>query len=546
MSSADPQAHSGAPTAPVLEVRSLDVALPAGSARAGALKGVSLRVERGQTLCVIGAPGAGKSVLARAVAGLLPGTLPIGAGRIVLEGEDITHAGARRLRELHAARVGIVWREPALDPLMSCGEQIDEVLRSHTRLPRSERRAKVLAMLAELRVDEPQRIAASAPHQVSAGARQRVAMAMALVLAPALLVADEPASTLDALAQAQVLALLLELQARHGTAMLVMARDAGVAARIAHRVAVLHAGELVETGERDQVLRAPRHEATRTLAAEAPPLQWRERTLDAHAPVVLRVRGLAKTYEDRRWLGARAPVHAVRDVSFELRRGQTLGLVGASGAGKSTVARCVVRLETPSSGSIALGRDEIAKIGTAHLRPLRRRVQIVLQAQGRSLDPRRTIGEMMIEGPLNFGMPREHAEERARDLLAMVQVPAGALARRPHEMEPGALQRIALARALMVEPELLVVDDSPAASTLPFSAPLLELYEDIQHRLYFALLFVTHDLRAAARLCDQLAVMQAGRIVEHGLASTVLGNPQHAHTKALLAAVAERDLARAD
>jgi len=545
MTAADAQALSGARTAPVLEVRGLDIALPAGSGRASALKGVSLRVERAQTLCVIGAPGAGKSVLARAVAGLLPHTLPISAGHIVLQGEDITQAGAQRQRGLRAARVGIVWREPALDPRMSCGEQIDEVLRSHTRLTRSERQAKVQATLAELGLAAPERIAASWPHQISAGERQRVAMAMAFVLDPALLVADEATSALDALGQAQLLALLREMQERRGTAMLVMTHDAGVAARIAHPIRRCHAGEAVEIGAADQVLHAPRHEITRTLTAETPTLQWRERALDAHAPVVLRVRALAKSYEDRRWFGARAPVQAVRDVSFELRRGQTLGLVGASGAGKSTVARCVVRLETPGSGSIALGRDEIANIGAAYLRPLRRRVQIVLPAQGRSLDPRRTIGDMMIEGPLNFGMPREHAEERAREMLAMVQVAPGALARHPHELEPAALQRICLARALMVEPELLVVDDSPAASALPLSVPLLELYEDIQRRLYFAMLFVTHDLRAASRVCDQLAVMQAGRIVEHGVASAVLGDPQHAHTRALLAAVAEPELAGA-
>jgi peptide/nickel transport system ATP-binding protein len=530
---------------PILEVQDLSIALPAGGDRATAVQHVSFTVGRGEIVCLVGESGSGKSVIAQGVMGLLPRSLPVTGGRIVLQGEDITNASPSRLRELRATRMSMIFQEPmtALNPVMTCGDQIDEVLRQHTRLSAAERRAKVLAIVREVLLPEPERMVASYPHQLSGGQRQRIMIAMALVLDPVLLIADEPTTALDVTTQAQILKLILELQNRHGTGVLFITHDFGVVADIAHRVAVLRLGDLVEIGPRDAVLRRPEHDYTKMLIGAVPTLRTDERAQDPHAPVVLRVQGLAKTYDDKSWFGKRRVVPAAADVNFEVRRGQTLGIVGESGSGKSTVARCVVRLVDPSAGSIHLGRDEIARLPAGDLRPLRRRVQIVFQDPYRSLNPRRTVGEAMIEGPMNYGMPRELAIGRAEDLLELVRMPAGSMKRYPHQFSGGQRQRICIARALMVEPEVLVADEAVSALDVSVQAQVLEVLEEIRKRLHVAMLFITHDLRVASQVCDLLAVMSQGRIVEYGPAHEVFRAPRHAYTKALFAAAPGRDFA---
>jgi peptide/nickel transport system ATP-binding protein len=529
----------------VLEVQDLAIALPGGGDRAHAVERVSFTVGRGEILCLVGESGSGKSVIAQGVMGLLPKSLPVTGGRILLQGEDITHATPARLRELRTTRMSMIFQEPmtALNPVMTCGDQIDEVLRQHTRLSAAERRAKVLAIVKEVLLPEPERIVASYPHQLSGGQRQRIMIAMALVLDPVLLIADEPTTALDVTTQAQILKLVLELQKRHGTGVLFITHDFGVVAEIAHRVAVLRLGSLVEVGPKADVLQRPRHDYTKMLIAAVPTLQVRERALDPHAPVVLRVQGLAKTYDDKRWFGKRRTVAAARDVNLEIRRGQTLGIVGESGSGKSTVARCIVRLIDPSAGEVLLGRDEIARLSTAHLRPLRRRMQIVFQDPYRSLNPRRTVGDAMIEGALNFGMAREQALSRAEDLLELVRLPRGSMQRYPHQFSGGQRQRICIARALMVEPELLVADEAVSALDVSVQAQVLELLEEIRQRLQVAMLFITHDLRVASQVCDTLAVMSQGQVVEYGPAHRIFGDPQHAYTKSLFAAAPGRHFA---
>ena len=303
----------------------------------------------------------------------------------------------------------------ALNPVMRCGDQIDEVLNFHTDFSPDKRKEKILNVLREVSLPDPERMMASYPHQLSGGQRQRIMIAMALVLDPALLIADEPTTALDVTTQAQILKLILELQKRHGTGVLFITHDFGVVAEIAHRVAVLRLGELVELGPREQLLKNPQHEYTRMLIGSVPGLKPKPRAIAADAPLVLETRKLCKTYIDRRWIGPRRDVHAAEDVSLEVRRGQTLGIVGESGSGKSTVARCIVRLVDPSSGEIRLRGEEIATLGAAALRPLRRRVQIVFQDPYRSLNPRRTVGEAIIEGPLNYGVPRAEALERSEE-----------------------------------------------------------------------------------------------------------------------------------
>jgi peptide/nickel transport system ATP-binding protein len=532
----------------ILEVQDLTIALPPGGDRSTAVRGVSFSVGRGEILCLVGESGSGKSVIAQGVMGLLPKSLPVTGGRILLQGEDITHAPLSRLRELRATRMSMIFQEPmtALNPVMTCGDQIDEVLRQHTKLTPAERRKKVLSIVREVLLPEPERMVASYPHQLSGGQRQRIMIAMALVLDPVLLIADEPTTALDVTTQAQILRLVLELQQRHGAGVLFITHDFGVVAEVAHRVAVLRLGDLVEVGPKAEVLQRPRHDYTRMLIGAVPTLHLQERANDPAAPLVLQVRGLEKTYRDKSWFGQHRLVHAAKNVNLEIRRGQTLGIVGESGSGKSTVARCIVRLIDPSSGSVMLGGDggeDIAMMSAAALRPLRRRVQIVFQDPYRSLNPRRTVEQALIEGPMNYGLSRAAALQRARALLQMVRMDDGALDRYPHQFSGGQRQRICIARALMMEPELLIADEAVSALDVSVQAQVLDLFEEIRARLNLAMLFITHDLRVASQVCDQLAVMSRGEVVEYGPAHRVFSAPQHEYTRALFAAAPGRDFA---
>ena len=533
------------PSGPVLEVRGLSISLPEGGDRTNAVSDVSFTVNRGEIVCLVGESGSGKSVIAQSIMGLLPRTLKVAGGAILLQGEDITHAPASRLRELRATRMSMVFQEPmtALNPVMTCGEQIDEVLSEHTQLSPTERRAKILATIREVSLPEPERIYASYPHQLSGGQRQRIVIAMALILDPALIIADEPTTALDVTTQAQILQLIRDLQARHGTGVLFITHDFGVVAEIAQRVAVLRLGELVEFGARDEVLKNPQHEYTKMLIRAVPTLAPVDRTADASAPVVLELKHLSKTYIDRGWLSKKREVHAASDVNLEIRRGQTLGIVGESGSGKSTVARCVVRLIDPTSGEVLLSGEDIATLSPGQLRPLRRKVQIIFQDPYRSLNPRRKVGEAIIEGPLNYGTGRSEAIERARKLMDLVRMDPASLERYPHQFSGGQRQRICIARALAMEPELLIADEAVSALDVSVQAQVLALLEEIRGRLNLAMLFITHDLRVAAQICDHVAVMSQGRVVEYGAATEVFLRPQHEYTRALFAAAPGRDFA---
>jgi peptide/nickel transport system ATP-binding protein len=530
---------------PILQVQDLSIALPKGGDRDTAVRKVSFEVGRGEIVCLVGESGSGKSVIAQGVMGLLPKQLPVLNGSILLQGEDITHAPLARLRELRATRMSMIFQEPmtALNPVMTCGDQIDEVLAEHTRLSPTERRAKVRAIIEEVLLPDPDRMMASYPHQLSGGQRQRIMIAMALVLEPVLLIADEPTTALDVTTQKQVLELILQLQRKHGTGVLFITHDFGVVAELAHRVAVLRLGDLVEVGDKHDVLQRPQHDYTKMLMSAVPTLHLHEKPADASAPVVLSARGLSKTYLDKGWFGKARTVHAAKDVNFEIRKGQTLGIVGESGSGKSTVARCVVRLIDPSAGEVRLGNDEIAQLPHRALRPLRRRVQIVFQDPYRSLNPRRSIAEAMIEGPVNYGMPRDQALTKARELLKLVRMDTSAMDRYPHQFSGGQRQRICIARALMMDPELLVADEAVSALDVSVQAQVLQLFEEIKTRLNLAMLFITHDLRVASQVCDFLAVMSKGEVVEYGPAHRVFSAPEHAYTKALFAAAPGKDFA---
>ena len=436
----------------------------------------------------------------------------------------------------------MIFLEPmtALNPVMSCGKQIDEVLATHTTLDEAKRRRKILDTLARVRIAEPERVYASYPHQLSGGQRQRIMIAMALVLEPALLIADEPTTALDVTTQAQILSLIKDIQRERGMGVLFITHDFGVVSEIADRVAVLRLGELVEFGTMEEVLRRPQHDYTRGLIASVPSLKPRAKPRDAQAPIVLRTENLGKTYGAAAFFRKSVTVQAADAVSIEIRRGEALGIVGESGSGKSTVARCIARLIDPSAGQIWLGTDEIGRLSPRRLRQHRHRVQIVFQDPYRSLNPRRTVGQSIVEGPMNFGLGRDEAVARAEALLDLVRLERNALARYPHQFSGGQRQRICIARALAMEPELLIADEAVSALDVSVQAQVLRLLDDIRQRLRLTLLFITHDLRVAAQVCDTVAVMSKGKVVEYGDVTQIFQHPRHDYTRALLEAAPGR------
>src|SRR5690242_1696486 len=507
------------------------------------IDGVSLQVRERETLCLVGESGSGKSVTALSVMGLLQkGSLIPSGGSIKLVGEEILGASDRRLRELRATRMAMIFQEPmtALNPVVPVGRQIDEVLRTHTGLDARTRYKRILAMMEHVRLPDVERIFASYPHRLSGGQRQRIMIAMALVLEPKLLIADEPTTALDVTTQKQILTLIRDLQRDHGTAVLFITHDMGVVAEIADRVAVMRYGRLVETGTLDTILRTPTMEYTRNLLSAVPSLVPRTARADSAEPIVLETSELGKVYRERSFFGGLREVAAAQDVTITLRKGRTLGIVGESGSGKSTVARCIVRLINPTSGGVRLAGNEISHLSRTLLQPHRKRIQIVFQDPYRSLNPRVTVGESIAEGPINYGVPRSDALARARELLELVDLPPDAISRYPHQFSGGQRQRIAIARALALDPDVLVADEAVSALDVSVQAQVLELLDEIQKRLGIALLFITHDLRVAAQICDDVAVMQHGRIVEQGPAAEVLTHPQQAYTRALLDAAPGR------
>ena len=513
---------------PVLQVDQLHVDLPAGGDRVHAVQGISLQLQAGQTLCVVGESGSGKSVLATTVMGLLAPELRVSSGRVCLQGEPLLTASAARLRALRGQAMGMVFQEPmtALNPVMRCGEQVDEVLQTHTDWPADQRHAAVLAMLAAVRLPEPERIARSYPHELSGGQRQRIVIAMAMIMKPALLICDEPTTALDVTTQQDILQLIHQLQQDCGSAVLFITHGMGVVAEIADQVLVMHQGQAVEMGSRDQVLLRPQAAYTQALLAAVPSMTPPPaKALPPSAPV-LRVHALGKTY------GAHQALH---NASLHLRAGETVGIVGESGSGKSTLARCVLRLIDPTVGEIHWGEESIAQLSQARLRPLRHRVQVVFQDPNRSLNPRMTIGASMVEGARNFGQSAADAEQTARDLLAQMRLPESAWQRYPRQFSGGQRQRIALARALACRPDVLVADEAVSALDVSVQAQILDLLREVQSRMGLGLLFITHDLRVAAQLCDQVIVMHQGQIVEHGPTALVYAQAQHPYTQALLA-----------
>ncbi|TDR87234.1 ABC transporter ATP-binding protein [Enterovirga rhinocerotis] len=523
----------------VLEIDNLSLALPMAGDRAFAIQNLSLTVERGETLCVVGESGSGKSMTALATMGLLPRAVKATGGAIRLEGRDLLKLNETEMRSVRGRDVSMIFQEPmtSLNPVMRVSEQIEETFEAHNALDRAKRRARALELITEVGLPDPPAIARAYPHELSGGQRQRVMIAMALAMEPKLIIADEPTTALDVTTQAQILKLLDALRKKHGTAVLFITHDFGVVSEIADKVAVLQHGICVERGTAQEVLHNPQHDYTKRLLAAVPSLEPPPAKDLSGATVAFDVKGLNKVYRGRGFFRKGREVRAAEDVTFAIKRGETLGLVGESGSGKSTVSRCVMRLIEPDAGSIRIGDTDIERLSQSQFRPLRKRIQMVFQDPFASLNPRRTVGRIIAEGPIAQGVPREEALARARNLLDLVGLRPEVIDRYPHEFSGGQRQRVGIARALALDPEVLVADEPVSALDVSVQAQVLRLLQDLQKRLGLAILFVTHDLRVAAQMCDRIAVMQKGRIVELQSTHALFAAPQHAYTKALLAAV---------
>ena len=526
----------------VLDIEGLTVDLPAGADRAHAVEDVSLSLRPNEILCVVGESGSGKSVMARTVMGLLPPRLHPSAGVVRFEGENLLEVSPAHMREVRGGRISMIFQEPmtALNPLMTIGDQIDEVVDAHTDLARPKRFERIVEILSDVRLPEPERIAHAYPHELSGGQRQRAMIAMALILEPAVVIADEPTTALDVTTQAQILALIKDLQAERHTGVLFITHDFGVVAEIADRVAVMQHGKVVEFAQASEVLNRARHPYTRSLIAAVPSLVPGRRDDVKIEPTVIDVRDLDKRYSSGGGLFGRKEarvVHAANSVSFTIRRGETLGLVGESGSGKSTVARCVVRLIDADGGAVELDGTDLLMLSKREMNLYRKKIQMIFQDPFASLNPRLKVDRLIAQGPVIHGTKLEDAIERAHELLRLVGLDPRAADRYPHEFSGGQRQRIGIARALALDPEVLIADEPVSALDVSVQAQVLELLADIREQFHLTMLFITHDLRVAAHVCDSVAVMRLGQIVEYGPTEELFTHPRHPYTRELLDAV---------
>ncbi|GAA0219536.1 ABC transporter ATP-binding protein [Saccharothrix mutabilis subsp. mutabilis] len=503
-----------------------------------ALAGVDLTVAHGQTVAIVGESGSGKTTLARALLGLLPPSARVLGGSIGFGGRDLLELGERGMRAVRGRSISLVPQDPtaALNPVVPVGAQVAEVLRVHGLASRRDARRRAVELLEVAGFPDAAARARQYPHELSGGMRQRVLIAAALAGEPDLIVADEPTSALDPTVQRQVLDHLTALTRSSGTALVLITHDLGIAAERAEHVVVMADGEVVEEGPPARVLDAPDHPRTRQLVADAPSLNsTRLRPSSATDETLLDVRGLTKVFTGSRFGAGRRRTTAVDDVAFTVARGETLALVGESGAGKSTVARLLVRLEDATAGRILFDGADLAALRGAELRRFRRRVQLVFQDPFTCLDPRYTAFDLIAEPLRAFGLDASPA--RVHELAQQVALPVGLLARRPGELSGGQCQRVAIARAVAPGPDLLVCDEPASSLDISVQAQVLRLLVDLQAALGLSVVFISHDLAVVRQVADRVAVLKAGRVVETGPVDEVFADPRHPHTRALISAV---------
>jgi microcin C transport system ATP-binding protein len=527
-------------TSPLLQVRDLSVSFRSEGREVRAVRAVSFDLAKGETLALVGESGSGKSSVAMSVLQLLPyPTAFHPSGSIDFDGQELVGASEIAMQTLRGSRMALIPQEPltSLNPLHRVERQIAEAMRLHRPgIGKAECRERVLDLLKLVGVRDPLRRMRSYPHELSGGQRQRVMIAMALANEPDLLIADEPTTALDVTIQAQVLELLFELRERLGMAMLLITHDLAVVRKMADRVCVMSGGEVVEAGGADDVFERPAHEYTKRLLGAVPkgrPLP----VSGGRAPLVETV-DLKVWYPIKRWLGApRDFVKAVDGVSIAIPRGHTLGVVGESGSGKTTLGMALLRIAR-SEGAISFDGERIDTRDTKAMRPLRRRMQIVFQDPYASLSPKMTLRQIVGEG-LPIHRPAlskaERADEIAR-ILDEVGLGSGVLDRYPHEFSGGQRQRIAIARAMILKPDLVVLDEPTSALDMSVQGQIIELLRDLQARHALTYVFISHDLKVVRALAHDLLVMKGGKVVEQGPADRLFDDPQHAYTRELISA----------
>lgn len=532
---------------PLLDIRNLFVKLPAGAERSHAAEDLNFTLGENEILCVVGESGSGKSITALAVMGLLPAPhVRIESGDILFNGENLTQVSAERFRRVRGGEISMIFQDPmtALNPVLTVGKQIDEVIRIHATLPRGQRRDRALQLIDDVQLPNPDRIINSYPHELSGGQRQRAMIAMALAMEPKILIADEPTTALDVTTQAQILQLIKHLQKGHNTGVLFITHDFGVVADIADRVVVMQHGKMVEINTANEVLNNPQHAYTQSLIRSVPGLTPR-RARPVSGRQELKVGNLTKIYRSGGGLlgfGKREHVlRATDNVCLTLHHGETLGVVGESGSGKSTLARCIVRLINADAGQILYRGTDLRPLNRAAMRPYRAKIQMVFQDPYASLNPRKRVGHIIADGPVSLGAAQPDAEKKAREMLELVGLDARAFERYPHEFSGGQRQRIGIARALTLNPEILVADEPVSALDVSIQAQILRLLADIRDRLQLSMIFITHDLRVASQVCDRIAVMRLGKVEEEGATADLFANATHPYTRELLDAVPGRD-----
>jgi glutathione transport system ATP-binding protein len=556
---------------PLVAISGLRVEFETRGGTVAGVEDVSFHIDPGETVCVVGESGSGKSVTSMSVMRLIDysgGT--IAKGSILFTGEngtqtDLVKTDPAEMRHTRGRDIGMIFQEPmtSLNPVFTIGEQLTEGLREHEGLAKADAAKRAIELMREVRIPEPERRLGQYPHELSGGMRQRIVIAMAMACKPRLLIADEPTTALDVTIQAEILALINRLKRETGMAVMFITHDMAVVAQMADRVVVMYKGRKVEEGPVETIFAAPKHDYTKALLAAVPrlgemtgkasPERFRligiaetgaNAPMVADARVLLDVKNLVTRFPVKKGLLRRtvANVHAVEDVSFSLKFGQTLSLVGESGCGKSTCGRSILRLIEPLSGTVLLDSVDVAHLNDDQLRLARRDMQMVFQDPFASLNPQMRLMDQVAEPMLNFGVGNANErQDRVAQLFDRVELPRSFMKRFPHELSGGQRQRIAIARALALNPKLIIADEAVSALDVSVQAQVLNLFLELQAELGVSILFISHDMAVVERVSHNVAVMYLGRIVELGTRAQVFENPFHAYTQSLLRAIPVAD-----